>query len=153
MIKNVLGHVGFSKLIFPISGGVQLCTCLSKSDIFWQKLSGFVSGGQSWNPFSWNSPCVSDFGDFHVFKKLTDTIIIITLLKKHYMSTVNTICQLWTEEELWSIEKCFILMMKKVELFLNKVVFWTVNFSLDVSVSSSRSEISCRIVCAWLDIK
>ena len=34
MIKNVLCHVGFSKLIFPISGGVQLCTCLSKSDIF-----------------------------------------------------------------------------------------------------------------------
>ncbi len=64
-----------------------------------------------------------------------------------------TICQLSTEEELWSIEKCFILMMKKVELFLNKVVFWTVNFRLGVSVGSSRSGISCRIVCAWLDIK
>ncbi len=53
---------------------VQLCTWLSKSDIFSQKLSGFVSGGQSWNSFSWNSPCVFDFGHFHVFKKLTNMI-------------------------------------------------------------------------------
>ena len=53
---------------------VQLCTWLSKSDVFCQKLSGFVSGRQSWNSFSWNSPCVFDFGHFHVFKKLTDMI-------------------------------------------------------------------------------
>ena len=43
-------------------------------------------------------------------------------------------------------------MMKKVDLFC-RLAFWTVNFSLGMSVGSSRSGISCRIVCAWLDIK
>ncbi len=38
---------GFPDPAFWISGGVQLCTCLSNSDSFCQKLSRFVSGGQS----------------------------------------------------------------------------------------------------------
>ena len=42
---------------------------------------------------------------------------VITKLSK------TTIWQLWTEDEVWLIEKCFILMLKKGDLFLNKVVF------------------------------
>ena len=149
MIKTMISCLRINQNMIAmlyISGEVQLCTWLSKSDVFCQKLSEFVSGGQSWNPFRQGFPTVCDLKDFHSFRTLTDMISSCDVWK-------NTICQLSTEEELWSIEKCFIVMMEKAELFLCERVFWTVNFSWDVSVGSSRSEISCRIVCAWLDIK
>ncbi len=59
---------------FGTSHLFNFAQCDQSLTFFCQKLPGFVSGGQSWNPFSWNSPCVFDFGHFHVFKKLTDMI-------------------------------------------------------------------------------
>ena len=88
-LVEIFRHFWTSFLRSTLSSEVQLCTWLSKSDIFCQKLSGFVSGGQSWNPFSWNSPCVCDFTDFHFFKTLTDSPSSHNILKNDYQSNVN----------------------------------------------------------------